>query len=147
MVYEFSPSRMCHERPEHAEIGAPCLCHYFFAALKFAFSSPSRACRREQASQNVKNKEGKWGVKMMPVKFGDMRFWGSSLFERLEKQVRRACKPRYYTLGVLPCSVREILLKDALFPDFGEYTANWHRITVVTSSCIYRDFVFVGGRW
>ncbi|CAM9149759.1 unnamed protein product [Scytosiphon promiscuus] len=42
-----------------------------------------------KAAQNVKNKEGKWGVKMMPVKFGDMRFWGSSLFDRLDKQERR----------------------------------------------------------
>lgn len=35
----------------------------------------------------MKNKKGKYGVKMEPLKFGDLRYWGSDLFDRLEQQV------------------------------------------------------------
>ncbi|CAM9667113.1 unnamed protein product [Ectocarpus fasciculatus] len=42
-----------------------------------------------KASKNVKNKDGRYGVKMLALKFGDLRYWGSDLFERFEQQVRR----------------------------------------------------------
>ncbi|CAN0122546.1 unnamed protein product, partial [Ectocarpus fasciculatus] len=40
-----------------------------------------------KASKNVKNKDGRYGVKMLALKFGDLRYWGSDLFERFEQQV------------------------------------------------------------
>lgn len=42
----------------------------------------------------VKNKKGKYGVKMQPLKFGDLRYWGSDLFERLELQVHYVVRSR-----------------------------------------------------
>ncbi|CAM9659408.1 unnamed protein product [Ectocarpus sp. 4 AP-2014] len=42
-----------------------------------------------KAAKNVKNKDGKVGVKMLALKFGDLRYWGSDLFERFEQQLRR----------------------------------------------------------
>lgn len=36
-----------------------------------------------------KNKQGKWGVKMTPLKPGDLRFWGSDVFDRFEQQVHQ----------------------------------------------------------
>ncbi|CAN0447768.1 unnamed protein product, partial [Ectocarpus sp. 12 AP-2014] len=45
-----------------------------------------------KAAENVKNKDGKVGVKMLALKFGDLRYWGSDLFERFEQQLRRDTK-------------------------------------------------------
>ncbi|CBJ30153.1 expressed unknown protein [Ectocarpus siliculosus] len=42
-----------------------------------------------KAAKSVKNKDGKVGVKMLALKFGDLRYWGSDLFERFEQQLRR----------------------------------------------------------
>lgn len=34
-----------------------------------------------------KNKQGKYGVKMTRLEPGDLRYWGSDIFQRLEQQV------------------------------------------------------------
>ena len=37
-----------------------------------------------------KNKEGKYGIKMTPIEPGDLTYWGSDLFKRLEQQASAA---------------------------------------------------------
>lgn len=38
-----------------------------------------------------KNKQGKYGIKMTPIEPGDLNYWGSDLFKRLEQQVKCMC--------------------------------------------------------
>ncbi|CAM9739402.1 unnamed protein product [Pylaiella littoralis] len=56
--------------------------------LRLAGIFRQRSCSHTvvKASTYVKNKKGKYGVKMEPLKFGDLRYWGSDLFDRLEQQ-------------------------------------------------------------
>lgn len=43
----------------------------------------------KQATKFKKNKEGKWAMRMTPLEPGDMTYWGSDLWDRLDQQERR----------------------------------------------------------
>lgn len=78
------------------------------------FSLSGKPPTAGQATKNVKSKDGKVGVKMLALKFGDLRYWGSDLFERFEQQVR-ACRCRVSKLVKAPELLYEFMCAHLLY--------------------------------